>query len=472
MLPIIYSLTIMLALSGCGKSSVYQNPGEGYTPINNIDNLSFFIPLSISNQATAITEILDNMEYSQNIPYSFKNGNQEYVFFCMDQLIILAEKGTSFGFADYEDKKMCLENSGVVNTWFSPAGKKLNYIEETKNGIYKLIADVNAEVVITSDLYGDYIGKLAVISDGMNEWGLFIGTYGASMKELSAGQAEMLNNIALSMHLEENPKEEAPQYEVVIDQSLTPVDDIPEELQEVQEEDTNADTVEETGQTSEFSEKTEAADNMEETIHELPAEQKIKTDTAQAEKEQSAQDKKEGLNRSNQKNKEKEIGKAYQSDEYSMLSLSQAGILTAIDDNGHEQTPVIRINKIYKGTEAVNKIKAQLNQNTFYGYFDPPEGYSWEVAEYDVSYDNCESMPYINIMLAGVDGGSLIYRGIKSSSRTHDANYNAVTDGNNIYGNLCYYPVPNGCKEYALICGEGNAENDKMSAYYLIKSAD
>ncbi len=440
-------LLTILIISGCGRSSVYQTFGNDYTPINNIDSLSFSIPLNIANQATAITEINDSTEYSRATPYSFRNGDQEYVFFCMDQLIILAEKGTSFGFANAEDKNTCLENSGVVNTWFSKTGKKLSFTEELKDGIYKIIADVNAEVVITSELYGDYIGKLAVISDGSNEWGLFIGTYGSSIKDLSDGQKEVLENIAMSMHLEEKPMEEEPQYEVIIDQSLTPVEKKNE--QEVDQQKINNEMNSEPSETN---------------ISEFPG-----TTEVPVQKESKIENKKKGLNRTNQKQTKKEIGKAYPSDEYSMLSLGQAGILTAIGDNGNDQTPVIRINKIYRGEKAISKIRSQLDQNTSYGYFDPPEGYSWEVAEYDVCYDNCEAMPYINIKLAGVDGGSLIYRGIKSSSRTHDANFAAVIDGNNIYGNLCYYAVPNGCKEYALICGEGNTENDRMSAYYLIK---
>lgn len=459
-------------VSGCGKSSVYKEMDSSYTPINNIDNLEFSIPLSFSNSATAITEISDESEYSSNTPYSFKNGKDEYVYFKMNELIILAQKGTSFHFDAADDKKECLNQSGVVNTWFSVLGKKFSYEESEAGDIHKLIADVNAEVVITRDLYGDYIGKLAVISDGTDEWSLFVGTVGSSMDDLSANQKEVLTDISKSMCLKDNPVEVIPEYDVVINQSLKETEDT-EEAQGAGASGPagNADEV--------IIMQNGEDDNI---IPEKDISEGINTESSSAgsdtetsmERPASPMPSRVGMNRSNQLSRKREMGKAYQSDEYAMLSLGQGGILSATNENGISETPIIRINRIYTGDEAINKIRSLLNQNTEYKYFDAPEGYSWNVAEYDVSYDNCAGTPYINIKLVGVDGNPLVFRGIMSSKRTHDANFAVSVEENNIYGCLCYYPVPNGCKEYALECGDGttDSKNTDLAAYYLIKISD
>lgn len=176
-----------------------------------------------------------------------------------------------------------------------------------------------------------------------------------------------------------------------------------------------------------------------------------------------------GMNLNNQKDMKKEIGKAYQSDEYNMLSLGQCGVLQCYGISSSNQ-PIIRINKIYTGNEAITKIKAFCKEQQIYDYFDPPEGYSWHLAEYDISYQNCTERGYINIRLAGLDGAALVYRGISVDPKTHDANYATSEENDCIYQNYCYYAVPNGCREYSLVCGDGNSneENQLLAVYYHI----
>ena len=61
-----------------------------------------------------------------------------------------------------------------------------------KNDYYKIISNVTAEVVITSELYGDYSGKLATIESGDEEWSLFVGVVAPSTGAMSKEQAAMV----------------------------------------------------------------------------------------------------------------------------------------------------------------------------------------------------------------------------------------------------------------------------------------
>lgn len=468
---VILLLSVVLLLSGCGisKNTAYSIPKSGYLEITYLDRLSFYVPQYIIKQATAVTQIEDGMEYNSNEIYSFNNGVDTYILFCMDELIILAQKGTNFHFSGSEDKKSCLENSGVLNTWFESSGKKLNYIDSEKSEIYKIIANVKAEVVITSELYGDYAGKLAVIESGEDEWSVFAGAIADSTSALSDDQLSVIDGITKSMSLKENVVKEEPTYDVVIEQSLKVNDNQkPEADSETSEEADKKDTVsdpvtdeieEDPQSTGETGKETDPETDKEQT--ENPADQSpVEPDASSTHKR--------GFNVTNQRKQEKELDKAYSSDVYSMLKLGQCGILSTVSKDG-VQEPVIRLNKVYTGEEAKRKIKQYADTQSIYDYFDAPDGYTWNLVEYDVSYQNCTSTPYINIKLVGLDGNNLVFRGVPVTKRTHDASYEQKVEGDNIYRMYCYYAVANGCHEYALECGDGTVDDDILSsAYYYI----
>lgn len=459
-------LAISMIISGCSfsKDSAYASPANGYTEITYLDNLSFYMPLNVINQATAVTQIVDGMEYNSNEIYSFNNGVDTYVLFCMDELIVLAQKGSSFDFFNTKDKVNALNNSGLLNTWFQPSGKRFSYVESQKNDIYKVIANVQAEVVITSELYGDYSGKLAVIQSGDAEWSLFVGAIAESTQALSENQLAVIDNITKSMCLKANVVKEEPVYDVVIDQTLKADEDAQKDIEETEEiaatvdEDTQPETTEVT-QTDTETQSTEVIADTEEQIAEPREDPEVKENAAPS---------KNGFNISNQRKRQKDLSKAYSSDIYSMLVPGQCGILSVFTKDG-VQEPVIRLNKVYTGSEAVDKIKGYVATQDVYSYFDAPDGYTWHLAEYDVSYENCVGTPYINIKLIGLDGKNLVFRGVPVTKRTHDASYEQEVDGNNIYKMYCYYAVANGCHEYALECGDGTADNESMpAAYYYI----
>ena len=445
-----------ILLTGCSttKNRVYVTPDSSYTEITYLDNLSFSVPLTIVNKATALTQIVDGMEYNSSDVYSFNNGVDTYILFCMDELIILAQKGTSFNFLNTEEKVNALNNSGVLNTWFTPSGKRFSYADSNKNNAYKIISNVKAEVVITSELYGDYSGKLAVIQSDNEEWSLFVGAVADSTKDLSSAQLSVIDGVTKSMYLKANVVKAEPTYDVVINQSLKTDAVQPPAEEELIEENTGHPDREDTVITVD-SDATDVAvqpgENNNATMEDKPE----NTDTAS----------RSGFNITNQRGRKKELDKAYSSDVYSMLQLGQCGILSVVTNDSVEE-PIIRLNRIYTGDEAVKKIKQYTSTQEVYTYFDAPDGYTWNLVEYDVSYENCTDNPYINIKLIGLDGNNLVFRGVPVTKRTHDASYEMDVDGRNVYKMYCYYAVANGCHEYALECGDGTIDTENLSAAY------
>ena len=408
---LIFVLLLSLCLSGCGKTSVYSTPGSSYAEINCIDGLSFYVPFSVTNQATAVTQIVDGMGYDSNSIYSYNNGEDTYILFCMDQLIILAEKGTNFGFKDSANKANNIGNSSIVNTWFEPLGKKLSFEDETNNGIYKIICNVSAEVVITSELFGDYIGKLAVIDANDSEWSLFVGVVAENTSEMSGQQLSLVNAIVESMQCKAKTEVAKTEYDVVIEHNLETTEEVssptPIPTENPLQVEENEPKPEEMGESEEDTTNTEdeviIEDNSEDvTAEDIPTPTPISDDINIEETENTEETsiplptstpvtslEKKGMNVNNQKTIEKEAGKAYASDEYSMLAIGQCGFYDAYSSEQTLERPVICINNLYTGDEAVRIIKNQITEESGYQYFDAPDGYTWNVVQYDLSYKDC-----------------------------------------------------------------------------------
>lgn len=419
---LIFSVFISFFLSGCNKNNTIEDEVSGVIKIDSVENIAFDLPLALTTKATAITEISDTQEYERNNIYSYKDGSTTYLLFCMNELIIMAQKGTSFAFADASDKGTCLKNSSLLNTWFDIPEKTFDYEEINKNNYYKIVGSVTAEVVITPELYGDYIGKLATIQSSEDEWSLFVGVVATSTNTMTKTQTGIINQIVNSMQLYSHPIAEDEVYDIVINQSLKETAGIQSEPN-VQESVTNEITISD----------------------------------------------KKGLNISNQTYKILDSSKAYTSDEYSMLLPGQAGILTCIGLPPEEQV-IIRINKVYTGEAAQRLINKYANAQGRPGeIIEAPDGYSWHLIEYDLSYENCSDTAYVNIKLRGLDGDNLIFKGISVEKRTYDAFQDSYFEGDMIYKNYCYYAIPNGCHSYSLECGDGTISNNYLSAYYHIE---
>ena len=158
-----------------------------------------------------------------------------------------------------------------------------------------------------------------------------------------------------------------------------------------------------------------------------------------------------------------------------MLYLGDNGILSAFNDykTSYEE-PIICPKKVFRGEEAEKLIMDYCTTTEAYDYFKAPDGQSWEVLEYDLNYRNCENEDYVNIKLKGLDGDALRYRGIRYEARTYEMDHKMTEDGDWIRNLYVYYPVPNGCYEYCIECGERNSltGEEVSAAYYHIVDED
>ena len=382
----------------------------GFTEITSVDGVSFFINERFCEKATAVTQVSNNISFQKNQYYSYKNGEDKYLLFNMNELIIAAQKGTNFNIEASEDKEQALLDSSMLNIWFSKGSKKLE--TETVNGLTSTIA--TAGVAINSTTYGDFCGKLANISKDGQEWSLFVGVPGERYDKLSDEAHKGIDTIINTFSFSE---------------------DIDEQGQNVY-------AVSLTGDAS-----------------------KTKVDTIK----EVFEDDETSLNLSNQNQiSQKEETKAYTSSVYNMLSINDNGLLSSFNDSLIKYEDVIICpTNVYRGQKAEDIIKNFCNVSNQYEYVPCPEGCSWEVLEYDLNYANCEDINYVNIKLLGVDGEILRNRGISYSSRTYDMTNDSFEDGNWIRHCYAYYAVPNGCYEYCLMAGESKSvTNEEVSAAY------
>lgn len=492
--PVIISI---IALTGCGSSSTSlysKSSDDGYVNISKVDGITFNIPEIISTRATAITRVADDQEFESNNIYSYANGDDEYMLFCMNDLIVLAQKGTTYGFSESDDKDSCLDNSGVLDSWCDIDGKKLNYIDGTENGTYKIIANVDEEISITTEMYGDYVGKLSVIDDGENEWSLLVGVKADSVSDMSSEQADVVNAIASSMTLStaNDNSSQGSSYAVIagsnssnssssnsisdssISMSEEEKSNAASSISSSEEITDNADAGSQSsdisGSSSSSSSDSAASSTSVSNIASSDGSADASSSVSSTVKSEKSTTPTEHTNQTVVKDKEAVL----ESNVYSMLDIGDMGLYSTMGE--YKATyGAIRLNKIYTGDEAKAIIKEAAAEDDLYDYFDAPDGYSWQVAEYDIYYHDEGFQSYVDVKMEGLDGHALVYRGVKASQRTYDADNESEydSDNNRSLKMRVYYAVPNGCNEYVLKFGDGtpDTDNGSMAAYYYIKNS-
>ncbi len=496
---------MILLLTGCGKNrEIYDSGRDGYTGITAVEGISFDVMSEVARNATAITNISEDMSFESNQTYVYKDGGTQYFIFRMDSIVFAAQKGTNFGLREAGDKLAALQDGNIMGIYFTSPRKKLDFVEDEKNGIYKLSATVTAQVAVTSELYNDFAGRFSYINDGTDEWALFVGSRGEDFRNLKDETREVITYMAASMAIREpqiEKKEKLPAISLggeeetaapsVSENGMKP-EETPSESPK-QESDTSGES--ETGSgdslpSDVLSENTPDADPVKPDdapsspvtndmlpeeppeiieVEEIPAETE-ETDKDNGKKEEitgSADDQtsvKPTVRADNQRAaKPRADGTVYSSDIYSMLSLGKKAYATALlSEDTCSGTVEVCADRILIGKEAADLIRKAFSEGRIYGeYFEAPEGCMWHAVHYTVAYpENADG--YINVKLRGMDGEDLRFRGIVYPHRSYDIK---ISD-KEFYA---FYAVPNGCPEYVLELGEGNvdnAENGMMAAYY------
>ena len=418
---IVVSIVFVIGSIFVGRNNTYaaenltKEKMPGFTEITAVNGASFFVNSRFIDKATAITQVSDSISFQKNQYYSYKNGEDKYLLFNMEQLIVAAQKGTDFWIGESNDKEHSLLNTNMMNIWFTQGSKKFE--SETENGV--TVTKVDAGVSINSTTYGDFCGKLVNINKDGEEWSLFVGVPGDRYDKLSDASQEGIDTI-ISTFTFSNSSDLLSQdiYAVSIE-----------------------------------------GDNTK---------QKVAVEEEVFEYDDSS------LNLTNQKDiVDKDEEKAYTSNPYNMLSLGDNGILSSFNDHTiHYEDTIIKPVNVFRGDEAkaiINDFCASTNQ---YEYIECSPGSEWEVMQYDLNYKNCENDNYVNIKIKGVDSEALRYRGIRYSARTYDMIYKTTEEGDWVRNLYVYYAVPNGCSEYCIECGEKDSVNGEEvnAAYYLIKN--
>lgn len=470
-------MSTLLLLTGCG-SSLYEDTKSGYSQATSVRGVKFDMPSNFLEQATAITNISEEVDYSSGT-YLYKNGKDTYLLFNMDGVVVAVQQGTTYNLRDAEDVKKRITETDVCEVWVTD-DKKIDIQEQNKDGEYKLIANTYADVSITSTLYTTCYGYFAIVQYADYECSMFVGVPCEDKSELTGKQNDTIEHIAKSLVLDTDYIEYMSGESVNTEadtttntQTETEADeekDTEMEAVELESEETesveSAVTTEGTEVVTEQNEELEATETPEaEPETELETEVTEETQITETEVKEDEKDNKE-YNASSLGSNQSESKNGY-SDIYHMLSIGQMGILNACANDGLtlEKTQ-ITITVLYTGDDAINIIKEYCNsKDALYEYQNPPAGYSWHVVEYKV-LEKPEDL-YVNIKMLGLDGEKLKFRGIAASSRTFDI-FSFMETGENCYEKLyCYYAVPNGCKEYMLECGTRTPE-DSLTACYKV----
>lgn len=496
----------MALLSGCG-SSLYQSAPADYQEVFSVPGVTFAVPNFILQTATAITDITDDGNYDREETYLYKNGVDRYTMFNMDSAVVIVQRGSQFHIQEADDKKSCVKNGGMEGIYFSS-------IDALNGDGKKIVADINnAQVSITQDLYGDYAGKLAILSADGEEWSLFVGIPAERLEDLGKDQKKVVNAVSGSFTLTgevvealTEESEEAEESEAVEDiqkdktEDVQPTEEaVPEEMKEeltaensgknveaeqveasVHEIETEAPApdLDENGADVEIKQETEQVEPVK--VEEAEKMEPVQTEETEPELPVSIKDVKEEKvadtvapvstleSKSNQKANGSKKEPSY-STIYAMLSLGDIGVYSTSNEFGQLEHLCI-LDSVVTGKEAETIIREYCKSpGAAYEYPDPPSGCSWHLLKYQTNAD--PGQYYTDVKLCGLDGGKLNYRGVSYTPRTHDIHYFMKKDKAFYKDLYCFYAVPNGCKEYMLRVGDQNPDDPEApyTACYYIK---
>lgn len=469
--------SLLVYATGCGKKSEVYNSSsqEGYKTISSVDGVTFEVPSSVTSTATAITQITPETDFEYDVTYSYKDGCSNYLLFNLRGVVIGVSNTTHYDITSFnsDEIKNAFLNESLLGIWFEGDNEKIT-VESDRD---KMIATVDAQVVITTEFYGDYCGKFGYIKYDTGECAIFAGVPVSSWEDVPEKDRETISYIVKSLRLNSNQSQLKQENDTgqAITPAVTPtVTPVVTEPVKISPDPTPTQRAEPTPEPTHDEEPTPqtvltATPAAEEpTVPAKPTEA-VLDDTAHPPEITEAPDTEQGvpehqgLNIMNQSNNEKSDGPV-ESTIYSMCSIGQTSYVDAYCQESQSiTTGCVILEEVLMGSEAEEFLKRYCRRNQF-EYIPPDNGTTWHVAA--LHYDfGTSTDPYVNVRLVGMDGDNLIYRGVPYSKVTHDVLHEPGSDITYVF-----YAVPNGCKEYALEIGMGICDsNDTInSAYYKV----
>ena len=506
---------------------------EGFSTITSVAGCTFMINEDFVDKATAVTQISEGVNFSADDFYSYKNGKDQYMLFCMnndDGIVVAVEKGTHFDLKDAENPNDAIKNADVMGIWFGTdkEGLKLDVNDNKCDG------QVTAQVVITNELYNDFIGKIITLRNNDEEWSMFVGIPGNRYKKLSKNAKAGIEAIASSFHLSDNTGElQEPEYAVVIDgtkedavssntvsgnvSSLSDKEDVPEvvevsketitpaptpvtvsmdniETTDAQVSDNIAEDVTESTQESgdiEVTDSKEDEETNEQDKDTMPAPYEEETEGKESEEEISEEKEEtiefgesetlETTDITGLENKVKtestvkkdwDDNKAYSSNIYSMLNVGQVGLFEAISRSNKDtgkEQLMVKITKVLDSKNTEKMIEEATKINAL-------------PVKYYPAPSGCHWESIVYSVNFG-DSNYEPYTNVKLVGADGKAlKYRGIkypTRTFDVYtgkrrgswkdGMIVYYAIPNGCEEYVLKIGDGDNINNWQSAYFFVK---
>ena len=401
---------------------------EEYKLVTDVPGVEFNINKSLSDNATAVSEISSSIKFLDYEGYSFKNGQDVYILFDMSRYITIVKKGTHFNLSKtpLEDS---LKNTNIQGIWFKPIEKE----KVVKTGD-KYSVKVTGEVVITNEIYNDFTGTLTTLEKDGEEWAMFVGYINPDDVDM----ANMTNNITQSFTISEGYKPTADFSVDIESNSIVSVNnsDLAESLPVNQE---NISDISSIGR-------------------EAPKVEEESSDFFSA----KSKDRVVEINDST----------AYSSNIYSMLSTTSIGYMDILnEDTASLEAAYIRITDVLEEEETLILLD-EYKKNTgeeIRNYIDVPDNCHLEAARYDIRYTS-QTKSYVNIRLSALDGEEFKYRGVQFSDRTYDLKTETTIENDWTTGNIIVYAVPNGCQDYALKCSGIIRNDDIHSAWFAINT--
>lgn len=443
LLSICLWIAMVGCLTGCGKGSVYVAHDNDYTQITSVQGVSFDMPSYMLSQATAISAIFQNEEYSG--AYVYRDGESKYIMFDMEQIVVACGV-TDFNFQGNENEET-LESDDIEGVWMSKSGEKFSYDKDDSDGIYKIVADVNAEFSVTPNQYGEYTGKMASINAEGQEWSIFAGAK-TNGTELSKSQDKIITHIVKSFEAAQNlslifPDTETTSTEVI---TIPETEELFPEQTEVAESETETEIEMEPETGTEEDVPKEEETSKEETE---PEEEVTSTENTNPEEEGAGAISEEGNSVPAEEPEEKPLdpvltGKL--SDIYNPIGLGEWSNASGQNAYGELENGYVRIDSVITGKEAADFVQK-------YGEYKDTamDGTAFEVVEYSTTIN--PERAYLDVRFEGVDGERLKLRGVSYTTRTYDV-LSLVEEKDGVYTKLyAYYEVPTGCKEYLLETG-------------------
>lgn len=434
-------LGFLVTMSKAKKEGENSVDKTMYKTIDAVPGCEFSVDRLSSDTSTAVMEISKSVNFLDYETYTFRNGEDLYLIFNMENFIVIAKKGTTFNFSQMDVSESFSKNS-LQGIWFEARDKV-----EKKGNTYTV--DVLAQVVITNTLYNDFAGKLVTIEQDGQEWALFAGY----VKE---DYAPMVDYVSTTFKYKEENLVNAESFEVNIEEGITIADNSSAEREEISENQTESQVAKENAEKEEPEKEEQQEDTAESTETSVQEQQ----DTLVAD--------------STIREVTDNINTAYSSNIYSMLPQGSIGYMDIFnEDLAKSEGAYIKITGIYDEQETQDLISAyeKRTNDNLYQNFEVPDNCHLEAMQYDVRYTS-ETYSYVNIKLTGLDGDVLRYRGMPYDAKTYDIPSVLSEENDWISGNMVFYIVPDGCMDYALSCSGIMSTKETRPAWFYISTRE